>query len=644
MKWIVRVVGALVLIVVIAVVGVLMLPAERIVKIASDQLSRATGRTVQISGDVGMTFWPVLGVNAGGLEVGNADWAKDGAMLSTAQAAIGVDAMALLRGDIRITHIEAQSPTIRLESRADGRASWVFTDGSGAAEVATQTTPAAAPRSVTIERLVITDATLFYDAEGSDLVSYSGVDLTLDWPDAAGAADIQAAVRPAGSAVNVAATVERFGAFLGGDVQPVVLDVQTEGGSLALDGRASLQGAVAGQLTARLADTARFTQALGVGPVALPEGLGQSVDLRAEVTLTPDRNLSLRDMTADLGGNTLRGAADIALNGVPQVNAQLTTGALDLTSLTGSDAGSGSSGAAGGGWPKDRIDASGLAAFNGAVSLRAQSVDLGALKLGATRTLLTNDRARMVFELREVAAYAGVFTGEFVMNNRNGLSVGGKLRVRGVEMQPLLSDLADLTRFSGKGDAEVSFLGVGQSVDTIMRSLSGKGAVNIGRGSIEGIDLDDLLGSFDVQGGTTVFDALRATFAMDKGVLRNSDLTMLLPNFETTGAGEVNLGVQTIDYTVTPKALRVNKERGLAVPVRIVGPWADPSIRPDLKGVLDLNFQEEKDRVEERVKQRVEKKLEEELGIVRQEGQSVEDAVKDRVEDKLKEELLRLFD
>lgn len=643
MRWIVRLLGILVLIAVLVVGGVLLLPADRIAKIATDQLSRITGRNVSVSGDVSMTFWPVLGVSAEGLTVGNADWAKEGAMLSTAQAAIGVDAGALLRGEIRITNIEAQSPTIRLESRKDGRASWQFTDGAGEAQIETETTPASAPRPVTIERLVITDAKLIYDAEGADLVSYQGVDLTLDWPDPAGTAKITAAIRPAGERVALQAEIGRFAGFLSGDVQPLDLSMSTKGGALTLNGRASLQGAIAARLDMDVGDTGAFLSALGLGAVDLPQGLGRSADIQADVTLTPDRRLALREMTADMGGNRLTGAADIDLNGVPQVNAQLNAGALDLKPLTGGAEGeSGSTAPAG--WPKDPIDASGLAAFNGAVSMRADSIDLGALQLGPTRTLLNNDRSRVVFELRDVAAYGGRFTGEFVMNNRSGLSVGGKLRASGVQMKPLLTDLADLTRFSGQGDAEVSFLGVGQNVDAIMRSLSGQGAVNVGRGSIEGIDLDDLLGNFDVQGGTTVFDALTGTFAMDKGVLRNDDLTMLLPNFDASGAGQVNLGAQTLDYTVTPRALRVNNERGLAVPVRIYGPWADPKIQPDLKAVIDLNFREERERAEERVKQKVDEKLTEELGIVREEGQSVEDAVKDRLEDKLKEELFRLFD
>ena len=642
MKWVFRIIGALVLIVVVAVVGVLMLPADRIAGIAADQLRKVTGRQVTISGDVAMTFWPVLGVTAGQLEVGNADWAKDGAMLSTSNAAIGVDAAALLRGEIRITNIEAESPTIRLESRKDGRASWQFTDAAGSAQIATETTPARAPQPVSIQKLTITDATLIYDAEGADLVSYSGVDLALDWPETDGAAKLHATLRPAGQAVSIVADIGAFSQFLGGAVEPVTASLAAGQGEITLNGRAALNGSVAGKVKIDTADTGAFLAALGAPGVALPQGLGQRITASADLTLTEDRMLSLRDLVADLGGNTLRGAADVALNGTPQVNAQLNAGALDLSGLTGGGtvAGGGSAGNSGSGWPTSRIDASGLAAFNGAIALSADSIDLGALRLGASRTLLSNDRSRMVFELRDVAAYGGRFTGELVMNNRSGLSVGGAVQARGVQMNPLLRDLIGLSRFTGLGDAEVSFLGVGQTVDAIMRSLSGSGAVNVGRGSIEGIDLDALLGSYDVKGGTTVFDSLGARFVMDKGVMRNDDLLLLLPNFNATGLGQIDLGAQTLDYTVTPKALRVNGGRGLAVPVRIVGPWADPQIKPDLQAAIDLNFAEEKAKVEDTVKQ----KLADELNVSPLEGQSIEDAVKDKVEDKLKKRLLRFLE
>ena len=642
MKWIIRLLGVVLLIVVVAVGSLFLLPTDRIARIAADQLRNLTGRDVEITGDVGITFWPVLGVSADGLEVGNASWAKDGAMLSAANAAIGVDAWSLIRGEIKITNIEAQSPTIRLEHRKDGRASWQFTDGGGAAQIeATPAAPASTPRPLTIQRLNITDATLIYDAEGADLVRYEGVDLSLDWPEHAGDAVINAALRPAGERVAVQANIARFDQFLNGDVRPVTARLDTKGGGFTLTGRAGLNGAITGDMVLKSPDTSRFLAALGAGAVALPQGLGRSADVRMQLTLTPDRRLALREMTADLGGNTLQGAADITLNGTPNINAQVTTGILNLAGLAGSESGAGGTTTpVQASWSTARIDASGLAGFNGEIALRAEGVELGRLTLGPTRVLLRNDNARMVAELREINAYGGVVSGEFVVNNRSGLSVGATLAARGIQMQPLLVQAAGLSRFKGTGDADLSFLGAGQSIDTIMHTLKGDGAVNVGRGSIDGIDLDALMGNFDVKGGTTVFDSLAATFTMDKGVLNNDDLVMLLPNFTATGLGTVGIGAQTIDYTVTPKALRVNKDRGLAIPVRIVGPWASPQIKPDLQAAIDLNFAAEKAKAQ----QKLEEKLQEELGVTREEGQSVEDAVKDRVEDKLKRELFKIFD
>ena len=652
MKIIGRIIWALLLTVVVTVVLLLFLPADRIARLAAEQIQAQTGRDVSITGDVSMTLWPVLGVSAGEIEVGNADWARQGSMLTARNAAIGIDAMALLSGEIKITNIEAASPTIRLESRKDGRASWVFTDASGEAAIETETTPDREAQAFSLQKLTVTDATLIYDAEGSDLVSYSGVDLALDWPERLGAADIQATLRPAGADVDVVATINGFAGFIAGDVQPVVARIKTSGGSLSLNGRASTAGDVAGRLGLKLSDTDAFLRALGLDGADLPRGLGRSVDMDADLTLTSDRRLSLRGMQADLGGNTITGAADISLNGTPQINAQISAGALDLKGATQGDSSSASSaGSVGTGWPKDSIDASGLAAFNGEIALTASSIDLGSFQLGKTRALIKNDRSRMVFEMREVQAYDGTVSGEFVMNNRGGLSVGGKIFAKSVSVQKVLRDAMDVERLTGNGDAEISFLGSGSNVDAIMRSLSGNGALRLGQGTIQGLDLNTLMGSGNGSGGTTVFDSLGATFAINAGNLRNDDLLFVLPNYEARGKGRVGLGAQDIDYLFTPAALRANSGKGFAIPVSIKGPWSNPRIQPDLEAAINLNLAEEKAKLKEKAKAleddtkaRAQEKLEKELGVSTQDGQSVEDAVKKKLEDKLKGELFKLFD
>lgn len=642
MRWIVRIVGLLLVLVLVLLGGLFLLPAERIAQIGADQIRKATGRDVTISGDVAMTFWPTLGASVGALEVGNAQWSEQGPMLTAQNAALGIDALALLGGEIRITNIEATSPTIRLESRRDGRASWRFSDAARTAEITTETTRDSTPQALSIERLRITDATLVYDAEGSDLVSYSGVDLALDWPDPNGEARLDLIVRPAGQPVRLSAQVQQFAEFLGGSVQPVNVKVTNDSGQIDLLGRAGISGEVAGALQISTANTDAFLKALGLAGADLPEGLGRSIDMTAQLTLTADRQLALRDLALDLGGNSLRGEVDIGLNGVPQITANLSAGALDLRSATNGAEGGGS-GASADGWSRAPLDASGLAAFNGNIALVADSVDLGTLKLGPTRTMLSNDRSRMVFELREVQAYQGQLSGQFVMNNRNGLSVGGDLRASGIEAQGLLSDLADIDRLSGRADAQVQFLGVGGSVDAIMKSLSGQGAVKFGQGRISGIDLDRLMRSGQVGGGTTVFDSLTASFVISGGNLRNDDLLLSLQRFEARGEGRIGLGARDIDYLFTPRALRGDGD-GIAIPVRIRGPWSGPKIIPDVEAAIDLNFAEEKKKAEEKVKKEVQRAVQKELGVTTEEGQSVEEAIEKKIEDQIGKKLKSLFD
>lgn len=642
MKWVFRLIGLVVVLAVVLVASLFFIPAERIAKVATDQLRTFTGRDVSINGDVALTFWPVLGVRADGLEVSNASWAEQGPMLQADSAAIGVDVMSLVRGEIRITNIEAESPTIRLEQRADGRASWQFTDASGSAQIETETSPTREARAVSIERLNVVNARLVYDAEGSDLVSYDGVDLTLDWPDRLGPAQIVAVLRPTGSPVTLNAEIGGFAGFITGQVQPISATIQTDAGSVNFEGRASTVGNVAGQLGVKTGNTGAFLQALGLPAVALPSKLGRSIDMSTALTLTAERQLSLRDLNVDLGGNRLTGAADIGLNGTPQINAQLDAGPLDLSQLSSSEsAGSangntGSGGGTGSGWPKDTIDASALEAFNGDIALSAQSIDLGTFKLGKTRTVLRNDASRMVFELREVAAYDGNVTGQFVVNNRNGLSVGGTIAAASIQMQPLLGDAIDMTRLTGVGNLDVSFLGAGSSVDAIMKSLSGDGRVGIGGGTIEGINLDALMSSGNVGGGTTIFDSLTGSWKIAKGVLMNDDLLLELKNYRASGEGRVGLGQQTVDYRFTPIALRANSGQGIAIPVLFTGPWSDISIKPDLEAVLDAELDATKDELVNSAK----KKVGEKLGVAA-DSKDLKKSIEDKAKDKL---LKKLFD
>jgi len=652
MRWIFRLIGAVVVMAAVMLGAVVFLPSERIAQIAADQLSRATGRAVTLSGETTLSLYPVLGVSTGAAEVANADWSGAGPMLRAESLKIGVAPIPLLSGEIRITGLEIAGPQIRLERAADGRVNWdVGVDGVAPSGQSDGGEPATSNRlALTLDRALITAASLRYTDHGTGAVQeIRDMDFDLRWPDYEGRATFEAVLRQAGAPVTIAGHIDRLGAFLDGEVTPVMARVNGPGGGAAFEGRAGPTPQAQGRLDLDLSDTAAFLAALGLGSVDLPGGFGTRIDGGADVTLTEAGQVAVRDMALDLGGNAISGAADIDLSGdVPRIDAQLDAGALDLSSLAGADGGAGAGGGGGGdggaGWSRAPIDASGLALANGALAVSADSIDLGDLKLGATQLSITLDRSRAVVALREVRAYDGRVTGEFVANNRSGLSVGGDLTAEGIDLERFLADAMGITRFAATGNGRVQFLGVGQSVHAIMHSLSGEGRIGTGRGVISGFDLDRLMRSGDVTGGTTVFDEMSASFTMEDGNLFNRDLAMRLPLARATGTGRVGLGARDIDYLFTPVLLEGESRRGLAIPVRIRGDWADPRITPDLERALDLNLREERRQLEDEAERRLQRELRQRLDLEAREGQSLEDAVREKVEDRALKSLRKLFD
>lgn len=623
-----------------AAAGLMLLPKERIAKVASAEMSKALGREVLISGDIGLSVWPVLGVKTGPVQIAGPEW--DAAPLLKAEAlSIGVGAAAALKREIEIRRVELVSPEINLITAKDGRVSWAFgesTEAAGATEGSTGVTPFSLARATVTGGTVLID-----DRRAGTREKLTGLDVALSMPKLAGPATLKLSGLRGGAALSLEGTVGNARDLIAGRLTPVTARFEAAGGSARFEGRMSQALEAEGQMSLSISSTSTFMQSLGLGAAELPRGMGQAIDMTGQVTFSGGEIVNLRGMTLKLDQNTLTGDADIRLGGAkPQITAKLAAGALDFASLA-AEGGSGG-GESSAGWSKTTIDASGLAAVNAEVSLAVQSLDAGMIKLGASSLGVSLDNSRLVLKLPKATGYGGQISGEFVVNNRGGLSVGGNLNILQADVKPLLVDLMGVERLSGKGDGFVKFLGSGRNLDAIMNSLSGNGGLAMAGGTISGLDLNGLMGTGNGTKGTTVFDKLGASFDIKAGVLSNDNLNMTLPRIAATGKGVVGLGAQTINYVFTPVALKASSGKDLAFPVKIYGPWSNPKIIPDLSAAIDLNFKEKKEEVKQKANDAIKKKVEQELGVTVGEGQSVEDAVKQGVEDKLKKELFKIFE
>lgn len=643
MRWIVRILAGVLTLVVLGFGALALIPADRVAGLAAAEFERITGRALTIEGEVRPSFWPVLGVRTGPVTVANADWSTAGPMLRAESLSISADLRALMRGDVRITGLTVESPALVLERRADGVANW-----QGGAAPSGAEPGAVAPFA--LDGAAITEGSLRWidHAAGREVV-LTGIAAEAALPAFAGPATLTGSARIDGAAVGLAARIDSFADFAAGRVVPMDLRFTAGGSVLALNGRAGSSPAVAeGRLEADLGDLAALAALAGAAAPELPEGLGRrDRRLTGQVTLAPEGSLHLRGGALQLDGNALAVEADLTFpDPRPRLAARISAGTVTLRGLGG---GGGAASPDDPGWSAAAIDVSALGLMDAEVSLAAEALDLGVARTGPARVTMVLDRARAVFETKGIAAYGGAIAGQFVVNGRSGLSVGGDLTLAGLAMDPLLRDLAGWDRLVAAGDLRLKFLGVGNSMAAIMASLSGDGRLTLGRGEIRGLDLAGMLRTLDTgfvgEGARTIFDSVTATFTMTGGVLRSDDLKLVAPLLDATGSGTVGIGARVLDYRLVPRAMaEADGTGGVSVPLLITGPWSAPRFRLDLKSLADQKLAEEKARLAAEAEARAKAALEAkaaELGVVPLDGESLEAAARRRAQEAVDAEAQR---
>ncbi|MPQ92714.1 AsmA family protein [Thioclava sp. JE_KL1] len=659
MRWLFRALALVVLIALSLGGALLLIPSKKIAQIAEARFEEATGRKMTLSGSVHATIWPQLGVRTGRVEIANADWSKDGPMLSAKGLQIGVDPGALIGGEIRVSKVDVLSPNILLERRKDGTGNWEVTPPD-AATGGQSASPNPSPgegggiTAFSLDKAEISDGSVrWIDHASGQRIALTGLDASLALPSFDGPASLDLTGQVNGKALKVNGTLESFASFLAGDPAPTDLALTLDASSIGFKGTfGTAPLAAKGALTASVKDPTALAAIFGQTARDLPKGLGRdTITAKGDVTLGADGAVHLRGGKLTLDGNALSVAGDLSFaKGKPRIDAQIDAGALDLSALEGASgkagAGGSSSGSGSGasGWSTTPIDASGLRALDGKIALDASSIDFGTAKLGPTKAQITIDSGRAVADLRQVSAYGGSVTGQVVANARNGFSASADLVAKGVSMQPLLSDLADYTRLDAKADLALKLLASGNSEAALARSLSGSGNVAFGKGALEGLDLVGMLRTLDLnyvgEGAKTIFDQITASFTIADGVLSNDDLALKAPLLSAAGKGRVDIGAQSLDYTVTPTALsKADGTGGVKVPLSITGPWAKPKFGLDMKALSG----DKVDAAKQDLKAKAEAEIAKKLGITPQEGQSTEDAAKQKLKEEAAKGLLKLF-
>jgi len=169
------------------------------------------------------------------------------------------------------------------------------------------------------------------------------------------------------------------------------------------------------------------------------------------------------------------------------------------------------------------------------------------------------------------------------------------VKVRGVQVQPVLKALAGTDMIAGIMQMDTKLGGVGLLPQAALRRLNGTGHVLLRDGMIKGFDIAGTLRNVTApgqQGGgrQTDFSQLSGSFRVRNGVASNDDLFMASPLLRLTGYGQVNLVAKSMDYHVKPRLVgslagqgdTEAARKGLVIPLHITGPLDAPRVKVEM--------------------------------------------------------------
>lgn len=261
----------------------------------------------------------------------------------------------------------------------------------------------------------------------------------------------------------------------------------------------------------------------------------------------------------------------------------------------------------GGGWSTTPIDLAALRSVDGDVALTLGSLKFHNIKFGRTAATSTIKDGVLRTRFSEMQLYDGKGAGTLVVDAHaaQAVKIETSFSLRGVQAQPFLTDAASFGHIAGRGDITFGFTGTGRNQRDIVNTLMGQGRIELADGAIVGTDIAKIVRSLqkgkfngwqDEPSAKTDFSSLTASCTVTNGVAANDDLALQGPLLRLTGAGKASLPAMTLDYTAQPTIVATLEGQGataeasgpltgIAIPVRITGPWAKPNVSVDLAAI-----------------------------------------------------------
>jgi AsmA protein len=592
-------IGALLGVLVLAVaLFFIFFPKDLAAAEAERRIEEATGRELTLGDDIQLTFWPALGFSVNDASLSNPEgFPSDEAFLAANRIVFAVKVMPLLRGAIEVKELIFEGAEVRLRAEEDaGANNWTFPTENNSEEETTL-------EDLRLDDVRMSDSMIsFQGAEGEPLV-LQDVDASLALQSLDLPAQLQAAFAYRNQRVNLDSTIGLPRAVLEQGETPFSAAVGSAPLQANFEGLFnSATGALTGGMDAS-GNSLRALMAWMGTPMAAGGGFGpfnvegQMVHEGQQTALT-DATLRLDDINAN-GSLTLITQE----SGRLRVNGALSSANVDLNNYLAAPAQAGQDGVeVDTAWSTAPLDLSGLRALDADLQLNLGALRFQRMSFTDVALALRVANGAADARLTRISMYEGSGTARLIADGSGSTPrIAFEIDAQNIQAETLLRDAIGFDKIVGRGRLRASLVGTGASQAALMRNLSGAASFNFNDGQWKGVNLAQiartvqsaLTGAAAGEGSSTDFAELSSTFTVSNGVMATDNLRLLNPFVRLEGRGLVDIGAQTMDMRITPRAVNNAQGQGgdlsvagLGVPFRISGPWSRVSFRPALEDVV----------------------------------------------------------
>ncbi len=590
-----------------------------------------TGRDLIIEGDASLSVLPNIALKVGKASLSNTAEMGGGTFAQMDEFRVGLELMPLLSGKMQVSGLSLTNPVVLLKRSKSGAVNWELIKSEPSQPAKTTQQSVSVPLSdVSLGDITIDNGTIsFVDEQAGTQTKFEGINVKLNLP------SLDSMLEATGSAMwNKSVITGKFSlkspnTILAGDSSQFSIDIVSENVKTKFTGQmvVAKDGISAeGDLNVSTPSLRKLAAWTG-SPLQAGSGLkdfsvtGRLQSTPAHITLNEavvvlDGMKSEGNLVVNLAGERLGLQATLAVDAIdlnvyaggtgntaqPEKTEKSTkTNSAKKSSRSGST-GTNSSGTAK--WDTTPIDFSALGSFDADLRLSTGSITYQTVKIGQSALTVTVKDRRLTANLTELQLYKGQSKGQIVVNARGKTpTMSVKTSVSNVQALQFLRDINGFDWIEGTANINLDLTMAGRTQNQLVKSLKGKAGFTFNNGSIRGINIAQMvrnLKNVKLSGWSrtkkekTDFSKLGANFIIDKGLATTSDLAMIGPFVRLTGEGTVNLPSKTLKFKLQPKLVGSAKGQGgvsdlggLEIPVIIKGPWSNPSILPDLTGLLN---------------------------------------------------------